>query len=288
MALSRIDALPLVLGVILVACGCRGAAEAPAALSSGPPAPATPSPNRAKEPPAPVVLAPRIYDESPAPTLMAAPAPSASATRPRDTTKTRYVVAAIGDSLTDTRGGGGRYLRYLGERCPESQFDSYGKGGDMVNQMRRRFESDVLGEPPNGSRPAYTDVIVFGGVNDLYSDLTAGRTVPKIEADLTAMYRAAHARNMRVIAVTVTPWGGFHRYYTEARAATTAELNRWILSQQTAQTVDHAIDAYPLLACGQELCSKYQAPFRDGLHFGPEGHRRLAEALYRDAFWDCR
>ncbi len=158
----------------------------------------------------------------------------------------------------------------------------------MVNQMRRRFESDVFDRTTDPSKPAYTDVIVFGGVNDLYSDLTAGRTVSKIAADLTAMYTTARAHGLRVIAVTVSPWAGFRRYYTPARAATTTELNRWISSQEGAGTVARVVDSYPLLACGEALCERYAAPFRDGLHFGPEGHRRLAGALFDRAFSDCR
>ncbi|HEX7668037.1 MAG TPA: SGNH/GDSL hydrolase family protein, partial [Polyangiaceae bacterium] len=161
-------------------------------------------------------------------------------------TRRAYAVAAIGDSLTDPRSNGGRYLRLLAERCPESRFDSYGKGGEMVNQMRRRFAADVLGIPPDPGKPRYTDVIVFGGVNDLYSDLTAGRTVKKITTDLSAMYVAAREHGLRVVAVTVTPWGGFSRYFTPARAATTAELNHWILAQPAAGTVDFAVDAFPL------------------------------------------
>ncbi|HEX7624322.1 MAG TPA: hypothetical protein VF400_12175, partial [Anaeromyxobacteraceae bacterium] len=74
------------------------------------------------------------------------------------------------------------------------------------------------------------------------------------------------------------------------RAATTAELNRWILAQPAAGTVDFAVDAFPLLSCGSpdSLCDAYAKPFKDGLHFGPEGHRRIAEALFRDVFADCR
>jgi lysophospholipase L1-like esterase len=201
-----------------------------------------------------------------------------------------YSVAAIGDSLTDPRSNGGRYLRFLAERCPESRFDSYGKGGEMVNQMRRRFAEDVLGIPPGPGKPRYTHVIVFGGVNDLYSDLTAHRTVKKITSDLSAMYAAAREHGLRVVALTVTPWGGLSRYFTPARAATTAELNRWILAQPGAGTVDFAVDAFPLLSCGSpdSLCEAYAKPYHDGLHFGPEGHRRIADALFRDVFADCR
>lgn len=284
----------MIVGAVLAISGCHGTAEAPAAKTAGAPSTATPLASSAEPP---VILAREIYDAAPEPTVAVAPAPSGAApAAPRARLPgskpagagpgKRYVVAAIGDSLTDTRVGGGRYLRYLAERCPESQFDSHGKGGDMVNQMRRRFEREVL--QPELDPPSYTDVIVFGGVNDLYSDLTAGRTVSKIEADLTAMYRAARARGLRVIAITVAPWGGFRKHYTAARAATTAELNRWILAQPAGHVVDRAIDSYPLLACGEKLCTDYASPFRDGLHFGPKGHERLASALFEQAFSDCR
>lgn len=181
-------------------------------------------------------------------------------------------------------------MKFLADRCPESRFDSYGVGGEMVNQMRRRFARDVLGIPPDPGKPHYTHVIVFGGVNDLYSDLTATRTVKKITSDLAQMYAAAHEHDLRVVALTVTPWGGFSRYFTPARAATTAELNQWILAQQRVHLVDFAVDAFPLLSCGNpdRLCESYEKPFHDGLHFGPEGHRRIAEALFRDVFSDCR
>src|SRR5205814_3487417 len=92
---------------------------------------------------------------STAPSASTANAPRPDAVQPRRT----YAVAALGDSLTDFRSHGGGYLRYLKERCPESRFDSYGKGGDMVNQMRRRFDKDLLARPDL----AYDHLIVFGG-----------------------------------------------------------------------------------------------------------------------------
>ena len=161
-----------------------------------------------------------------------------------------YVVAAIGDSLTDPRSGGGLYLRELQSRCPASRFDAYGKGGEMVNQMRRRFAHDLFGGAGDPPKPKYTHVIVFGGVNDLYSDLTAHRTVERIEGDLSAMYAAAHEHHAAVVAITVAPWGGFHRYYNASRAATTAQVNRWIQSQRDAGAVDFVVDAHTLLRCG--------------------------------------
>lgn len=215
-----------------------------------------------------------------APTSTAAPAAPAK--------KQKYVVAAMGDSLTDAKSNGGGYLTYLKGKCPQSRFDNYGKGGQMVNQMRKRFAADVLGEGVP-DKPKYTHVVVFGGVNDLYSDLTAGRTPEKIEADLLRMYQAAKAKNMKVVALTVAPWGGFTKYFNESRKKATATVNKWIAAQVPAKNVDHVVDAFALLSCGDadKLCPKYAEPYKDGLHFGKGGHEVLGKALHEKVFADC-
>jgi lysophospholipase L1-like esterase len=196
-----------------------------------------------------------------------------------------YVVAATGDSLTDARSRGGRFLDVLRKRCPGSRFDNYGKGGEMVSQMRKRFDADMFA----AGKPHYTHIIVFGGVNDLYSDLTAGRTPVKIAADLAWMYREAHDHGARVIALTVAPWGGFKRFFNEGRSNATLVLNRWILAQEGATLVDAAVDTYGMLSCGDatRLCPAYMPPFADGLHFGDEGHGKLGEALFARVFANC-
>ncbi|HEY2405906.1 MAG TPA: GDSL-type esterase/lipase family protein [Polyangiaceae bacterium] len=191
----------------------------------------------------------------------------------------------MGDSLTDPRSHGGGYLDVVRRHCPAARIDNFARGGAMVNQMRRRFDEQVLSSPIR-----YTHLIVFGGVNDLYSDLTALRTPGKIEADLSYMYGAAHARGMKVVALSVAPWGGFTRYFNESRAAATHALNAWILARPAAHEADAVVDAFALLSCGNAdlLCERYAPPFRDGIHFGPAGHELLGEALYRAAFSDCR
>lgn len=226
-------------------------------------------------------------------TSSVASAPPAKATEPNAKEPAAsgqfYAVAAMGDSLTDPKVHGGKYLDYLRKRCPKSRFDSYGIGGEMVNQMRKRFAHDVLNDPPSPDKPAYSHVIVFGGVNDLYSDETAGRTVEKIEKDLGAMYDAARDRGLRVIAVTVAPWGGFTKYFNSRRSKTTRRLNAWIAEQKKTGRVAFVIDAYALLSCGQpeRLCARYTKPFKDGIHFGTAGHEVLGMALYETVFRDC-
>ena len=185
-------------------------------------------------------------------------------------------VVVLGDSLSDPRVHGGGYLNALAH-CPGVHVENFAKGGFMVNQMRRRFETEVVPILDE----TYSDLIVFGGVNDLYSDETAGRTVAKITADLTRIYQLAKQHRLRVIALTVTPWGGFTRYYNERRAQATQRLNDWIRGQEDTRLVDVVLDASPLLACGdpERLCPEYEPPFHDGIHFGREGHKKLGERL---------
>jgi lysophospholipase L1-like esterase len=155
----------------------------------------------------------------------------------------------------------------------------------MVNQMRARFERDLL----SPGHPEYSHLIVFGGVNDLYSDLTAGRVPAKISRDLAWMYARAREERMRVVAITVAPWGGFSRYFNATRARATLDLNGWIQRQAEDGAIDHVIDAYGLLSCGdpERLCPEYARPHRDGLHFGRLGHEKLGRALYERVFSTC-
>lgn len=194
-------------------------------------------------------------------------------------------VIVLGDSLSDPKSQGGGYLAVLRGGCPKLALDNHARGGFMVNQMRRRFEREVLPALPADA----SDLILLGGVNDLYSDETAGRSLSKIEADFAAIFRQAKARRLRVIVLEVTPWGGFSRYFTPKRAETTRQLNAWLAAERAAGAIDVLVPSYGLLSCGEpeKLCSSYEPPFHDGLHFGTAGHERLGKALLSLAFANC-
>jgi hypothetical protein len=185
-------------------------------------------------------------------------------------------VLAIGDSLTDPRSNGGGYLRPWSARCPQCRFTNIARGGAMVNQMLSQLRRHLL-----ETDTQYSHWVVFGGVNDLYSDITANRKLPKIERDLSTIYAMGHQNDSLVIAITVAPWGGFHRYYTEQRGANTAELNRWMTTQQANGAIDFVVQSGAVLACGDStrLCPSLSKPYHDGLHFGAEGHQQLGASL---------
>lgn len=208
---------------------------------------------------------------------------SASPTSAAAPKKRIYSVAVMGDSLSAPASHGGKYLAYLKERCPRSRFDSYAKGGNMVSQMRKRFARDVFGEG-GAERPAYSHVIILGGIADIGSNETAKRTDAKIKADLSSMYETAEAHGADVIALTVPPWGGFSMYNPE-RHRMTMDLNAWIRARP--DHVSFAVDIYPLLSCEdpKKLCAAYG--WKDKLHWTKEAHDVVGAELYRSVFSDC-
>ena len=196
-----------------------------------------------------------------------------------------YRIAVLGDSLSDPKSFGGGFLRDIEEHCPRTRIDNFARGGHMLNQIRRVFEDSVHSQP----RGSYTHVIVWGGVNDMYSDISAGRTPQKAEEDLSQIYEKAHNKGAKVVAITVSPWGGFRRYHNARRQAYTEQLNAWINQQLAQGKVDYVVDAYALLSCGQaeQLCPQYQQRAADGLHLGQLGHSVLGAALFKAVFQDC-
>jgi lysophospholipase L1-like esterase len=194
----------------------------------------------------------------------------------------KYSVAVLGDSLTDENTRGGGYVKLLRERCPESRFDNYGKGGDMLTHITRRYRRDLFGP----KKPKYDHLILFAGVNDLYSD---GRNPKTISEDMSRIFGEAREHGMKITAITVAPWGGFKRYFTPKRGERTRELNDWIRGRRAAGEVDFVVDAFALLGCGtgDVLCPEVAKPFIDGIHFGPVGHERVGRALFGRVFSDC-
>jgi lysophospholipase L1-like esterase len=265
-----------------LACESGARRERPASSATATPATTARADANPAAPPAPSAAA--TPSPTPPPTPAAPPPASAAAPLAGEAFESCRV-ALIGDSLTDFRSAGGGFVRYLEQRSPKTTFTNFAKGGAMVNQMRRHFDAVVLAEPAS----AFTHVIVFGGVNDLYSDESAGRTPAKIETDLAAIYGASKARGWRVVALSVAPWGGFKRYDNPRRRAATLELNAWIVEQRERGSVDVVVDAYRLLSCGDPalLCPSYEPPHRDGLHFGKGGHEVLGEALHEAEFRRC-
>ncbi|MGW0842903.1 SGNH/GDSL hydrolase family protein [Streptomyces sp. NPDC002787] len=194
-------------------------------------------------------------------------------------------VVALGDSITDGSGSTAdtnrRWPDRLAERLgalPAHRRLGVLNAGISGNRLLRtgvgpsavdRFDADVL------TRTGVRTLIVMEGINDIKG--TPEATDP---AAFTAAYRGlvdrSHARGIRVVGATLTPYGG-HGAYTAAR-------------ERVRQAVNAAIRGEGIFDAVVDFDRAVRDPLRphrirpaydpgDHLHFNDAGMRALADAL---------
>lgn len=204
----------------------------------------------------------------------------------------RGAVVALGDSITDGRGSvpdaNNRWPDDLARRLAPLRIGvlNMGIGGNRVlldglgPNALARLDRDVLAQP--GARW----LILLEGINDL-GVLTRDAPVTAQEhaalvARLVAGYRQlvtrAHARGLKVLGGTLTPWGGSTYYHPDAlNEADRQAVNAWIRGKGhfdgivdfDARLRDPAAPGQllPLYDCG------------DHLHPSPAGYQAMADLI---------
>jgi lysophospholipase L1-like esterase len=186
------------------------------------------------------------------------------------------IVVALGDSTTagtpffrspveappDGAGDASApYPRALEELRPGWRVLNRGVNGERADEIRARFERDVL---PARAR----FVIVLAGVNDVYQ----GRDLKSVEADLSWMYARARRAGVEPVAASVLP-------FTRARPDQSARiraLNAWIEKNAKANGASFC-DTHAAAAAPDNPDALSGSP--EGLHPDRAGYRAVAKAL---------
>jgi lysophospholipase L1-like esterase len=194
-------------------------------------------------------------------------------------------VVALGDSLTDGTGStfsaNHRWPDRLADRLrglpPYRRLGVLNAGiaGNRVLREGRgpralsRLDSDVL------SRTGVRAVIVMEGINDIKG--TPEQTDPgTLEDAYRSIVRHAHARGIRVIGATITPYGG-HQAYTRAREAVRQAVNAVI---RTRGLFDEVADFDATVrdpSHPNRILPAYDPG--DHLHFNDAGMKALADTI---------
>ncbi|MGW4233347.1 SGNH/GDSL hydrolase family protein [Streptomyces sp. NPDC004980] len=203
-------------------------------------------------------------------------------------------VATFGDSLTDGFGatidGHDRYPDLLAERLltigrPRPVLNA-GIGSNKLltdsplggDAGIARFARDVLDQPRAGT------VIVLIGINDIQhiDDPVSGTeddsppvTVRQLIDGHRALIRAAHARGVRAIGATLTPFRGAAGW-TPAGEAIRRRFNEWISS---SGAYDAVVDFARALDPDSTGRIRENLHIGDRLHPNPDGYRAMADAV---------
>jgi hypothetical protein len=134
----------------------------------------------------------------------------------------------IGDSNTNANFS---YADQLRKKFPGLRINKIAKDGANTRDM-----FDWLNKELQGSK--YDVVVILGGSNDIYG---AGR-IDVAKASLDAMYKLAHARGSKVLAVT-PPNKDFYINKTEQKQALLSDLINWMKSNKN---IDFLIDFHEI------------------------------------------
>ena len=200
------------------------------------------------------------------------------------------VVVAFGDSITDgaasTPDTNNRWPDVLARRLLASPTPvkmgilnagiggnrvlSEGTYGSGINALAR-FEVDAL------SHPGVTHIIVMEGINDIGN---ARQNPTPTGDDLIVAHKQmitrAHARGVKILGATLTPfWGA--AYYTEVGEAKRQALNDWIRNGKAYDGVIDFDKATRDPADPKKLLAAYDSC--DHLHPSDAGYKAMAESI---------
>ena len=155
-----------------------------------------------------------------------------------------------------------QYAYWLMQAHPDWQVLNRGVNGERTDQIRARFARDV-------AQPKPAVVVIVAGVNDVYQ----GRSVQSAERELEAMYDAARAATIVVVAGTIIPFNAA----TAEQNARMHAINGWIRVYAAEHDGMVFCDTRAAVAAPGQPDRLVSSP--DDLHPSPDGYRRMAAAL---------
>ena len=156
-----------------------------------------------------------------------------------------------------------QYAYWLMQAHADWQVLNRGVNGERSDQIRARFARDAA-----QAKPAV--VVIIAGVNDVYQ----GRSAESVERELEAMYAAAQAANITVVAGSIIPFN----IASPDQNARMRAVNEWIRGY--AARHDGSVvfcDTRAASAAPGQPDRLVSSP--DDLHPSPDGYRRMAVAL---------
>jgi lysophospholipase L1-like esterase len=151
-----------------------------------------------------------------------------------------------------------QYAYWLMKAHPEWTVLNRGVNGERSDQIRARFDRDVIQASPAA-------VVIIAGVNDVYQ----GRTVDHVIEQLHGMYARAAGTGILVVAGSIVPYNTA----TPEQNTRMRQINDWIRRQPDISFAD----TRSAVAASDNPDKLFESP--DGLHPTAAGYHRMADAI---------
>lgn len=189
----------------------------------------------------------------------------------------KRLIVAMGDSTTagtpgwQSRieappGGSGdqtsQYAWWLMQEEPDWEVLNHGVNGERSDQIRARFERDVIAHEPS-------TVVIIAGVNDVYQ----GRHAAHVMEQLSAMYSRAAEAKIAVVAGTIVPYNTA----TAEQNSRMRQINDWIRKRASEDDNVTFVDTRAAVAAPGDPDRLFDSP--DGLHPSADGYKRMAAVI---------
>jgi acyl-CoA thioesterase I len=156
-----------------------------------------------------------------------------------------------------------QFAYWLMQAHPDWRVLNRGVNGERSDQIAARVARDVV-----AARPAV--VIVIAGVNDVYQ----GRSAADVQRELEAIYDAARAASIAIVAGSIIPYNTA----TPAQNAAMHAINQWI-REHAAAHADSTVFCDTRAAVAAPGAPDRLVSSPDDLHPSPEGYKLMAMAL---------
>jgi lysophospholipase L1-like esterase len=155
-----------------------------------------------------------------------------------------------------------QYTWWLMQARPDWEVLNKGVNGERSDQIRTRFERDVIIEKPRV-------VVLIAGVNDVFQ----GRSAAHVIGQLGWMYDRAAAAGIGVVAGTIIPYNTA----TPEQNARMREVNAWIRRAAAGSAKLQFVDTRAAVAAAGK--PDMLSETADQLHPSPAGYRAMADVI---------
>ena len=155
-----------------------------------------------------------------------------------------------------------QYAYWLMRTRPDWDVLNRGVNGERSDQVRARFQRDVLDAHPDA-------VVIIAGVNDVYQGLQPDEVIRHLQW----MYERAIQASIRLVAGTIIPFDTA----TPDQNARMKQVNDWIRTHSQADDRIGFVDTRRAVASVTDPDKLVESA--DRLHPSPSGYRRMADAI---------